>query len=305
MIASGSHVPGVDPTLFGLPPFAALRFERPAAGLHGLISDYFVFDSHGPNAKNVTNWMLPTDPVIRLTLTPEPIFVETGEGSWVRRPTAALFGPATKACRVRTNGGATIGATLTSAGVARLADIDMSRHLDGIVELDRIVGGSAAAQLVADLRASNQGPDAKPILDEFFLQTMSCPHRRESSIRSFDRALRQDDLESASDLGTRLALPPHTVQRLTKCFFGFPPQTLITRTRFMRSLMAITEAGATRGYSSIDAGYFDTSHFLRDCKRFLGMTARQFMALDTAYLDIVIRARRAVIGAGSPILDKR
>jgi AraC-like DNA-binding protein len=304
MITSGSHTPGVDPGLFKVPPFAAIRYERPAATLRGLVSDYFVFDSEGPEAQNVTNWMLPTDPVIRLTLTSAPILVEMGEDSWVRRPTAAFYGPATRARRVRTNGGVTIGAGLTAAGVARLADLDLSRHRDGIVELERIVDAHAAARLVADLRASDQGPDAKPILDAFFLQAMSRPHRSEGRIRDFDRALRQQELETASDFGARLGLPPHTLRRLANRHFGFPSQTLIARTRFMRSLMAITEAGATKGYAAIDAAYFDTSHFLRDCKRFLGMTARQFMALDTTYLDVVVRARRAVIGTGSPILDK-
>jgi AraC-like DNA-binding protein len=305
MIISGSHTPGVDPGLFELPPYAVLRYERPAAELRGLVSDYFVFDSEGPQAQNVLNWMLPTDPVIRLTLASAPILVEMGEDNWVRRPTAALYGPATSARRVRTNGGVTIGAALTPAGVARLADLDLSRHRDGIVELERIVDPPAAARLVADLRASDQGPEAKPILDAFFLRAMARPHPREDRIRAFDRALRREELESASDLGTRLGLPPHTLRRLANRHFGFPSQTLIARTRFMRSLMAITEAGATKGYAAIDAGYFDTSHFLRDCKRFLGMTARQFMALDTNYLDVVVRARRAVIGTGSPILDRR
>lgn len=304
MIVSGSHTPGVDPVDFGLPDFAALRYERPAGALDGLVSDYFVFDSEGPQVQNVTNWMLPTGPVIRITLTQHPILVETETGGWHRRPTAALYGPATRARRVTTNGGVTIGATLKPAGVARLANIEMAEHLDDVIELDRIFGSAVTDALVESLRTSDQGPAVKPILDEFFLRSMPIPHRRERDIRRLDRALLSEDVQSLADLQAFLNLPTYTVRRLAKRYFGFLPVTLIARTRFMRSLMAVMETGAVRGYHMIDPGYFDTSHFLRDCKRFLGMTARQFLAMDTGYLDITIRARRAIIGAENPILDK-
>ncbi len=297
-------MPGVDPAKFGLPPFAALRFEQPAVGLEGLVADYFVFDSQGPQVQNVTNWMLPTAPVVRLTLAQAPILVEVARGKWLRRPTAAFYGPTSRACRVTTNGGVTIGATLTPSGAARLTDLDMSRHLDGVIDLDMIVGASASEDLVEQLRNSDQGAAVKAILDGFFVQAMSQPHRREPEIRSLAQALQDEELDSVAELGARLELPTYTVRRLAKRYFGFLPMTLIARTRFMRSLMAMTEVGAVRGYEAIDPAYFDASHFLRDCKRFLGMTARQFLAMDTAYLDITLRARRAVLGSSHPILDK-
>ena len=39
MIESGSHTPGIDPARFGLRPDTALRYERPAAALEGLVGD--------------------------------------------------------------------------------------------------------------------------------------------------------------------------------------------------------------------------------------------------------------------------
>lgn len=303
MIASGSHTPGVDLRGLGMPDFVAIRFEEPAAELKALISDYFVMDSEGPLSLNATTWMLPTGPTIRLTLTDGPIHYEAEPDVWLRRPTAGFYGPGTKACRVVTNGGVTIGITLTAAGAARLEAPDLSTLGDGFVELSALTGDAACEDLVANLRASDMGADAKPILDRFFAKVLARPHRRETAILRLQRALQDGDTTSVEHLGDKVGLPGHTLRRLALRHFGFTPRTLLARTRFMRSLMGLRQEGAMKGYGDIDVAYFDTSHFLRDCKRFLGMTAKRFLALDTAYLHVVIRARTAVLGTGNPILD--
>ena len=50
-------------------------------------------------------------------------------------------------------------------------------------------------------------------------------------------------------------------------------------------LMALKARGAAAGYEAIDDYYTDTSHFLRDSERFLGMTARRFLQLEMPFLD--------------------
>lgn len=305
MIESGSHTPGVDPARFQLRPYTALRYERPAPALEGLVGDYHVFDSDGPEAQNAVEWMLPNWPVIRFVLAEQPITVETRDWRWSPLPEAGFYGTTSQAMRHTSSGGVTIGVSLTPAGLARLLDIDVSLYRNRMVRLDELLPPADCTRLLGALRSSNQGPAVKPILDRFFLEHMATPHRAEGRIVALHRLLLDDRFESPRAIARDLGIEMHTLRRLSLRRFGFPPKLLMMRTRFLRSLLALKEAGATRGYGAIDAAYTDTSHFLRDSERFLGMTARRFLKLETPFLDCVLRARKLVLGAATPALPCR
>jgi len=86
--------------------------------------------------------------------------------------------------------------------------------------------------------------------------------------------------------------------------FGFPPKTLLMRARLLRSILALKLSGGSQtGYSAIDPAYFDDSHFVRDARRFLGMTPRQFLQLETPYLNASMRARAMVFGVNVAALQ--
>lgn len=305
MIESGSHTPGIDPARFGLRHYTALRYERPASALEGLIGDYYVFDSEGPEAQNAVEWMLPNWPVIRFVLTERPITIETPDWRWFPVLEAGFYGTTNQAMRHTSSGGVTIGASLTPAGVARLLDIDVSHYRNRMVPLDALLPAADCAALVGDLRASDQGPAVKPILDRFFLAHLAHPHPAERNIAALNRLLLDERFESAREMARELDIGVHTLRRLSLKRFGFPPKLLMMRTRFLRSLIALKETGATEGYLAIDSAYTDASHFLRDSERFLGMTALRFLKLETPFLDAVLRARKLVLGAATPTLAAR
>lgn len=302
MIESGSHTPGIDPALFKLRPYTALRYERPDPVLEGLIGDYFVFDSEGPEAMNAVEWMLPNWPVVRFVLAERPITVEARDWRWSPLLEAGFYGTTSQAMRHTSSGGVTIGVSLTPAGIARLLDIDVSRYRNRMVPLDTLLPPADCSALVEELRQSDQGPAVKPILDRFFLSHMAHPHPAEADIAALNRLLLDERFQSACEVAEELGMHPQTLRRLSLKRFGFPPKMLMMRTRFMRSLIALKETGATEGYGRIDSAYTDASHFLRDSERFLGMTARRFLNLETPFLDMVLRARRLVLGAPTPTL---
>jgi len=305
MIESGSHTPGIDPARFKLRPDTTLRYERPAPALEGLIGDYFVFDSEGPEAMGAVEWMLPNWPVIRFVLAERPITVETRDWRWSPLLEAGFYGTTSQAMRHTSSGGVTIGVSLTPAGIARLLDIDVSLYRDRMVPLDELLPPADCNALVGELRGSNQGPAVKPILDRFFLLHMARPHPAEDDIAALNRLLLDDRFQSAREIARELGMQAHTLRRLSLKRFGFPTKMLMMRTRFMRSLIALKETGATQGYGAIDSAYTDASHFLRDSERFLGMTARRFLKLETPFLDAVLRARQLVLGASTPTLAAR
>lgn len=301
MIESGSHTLGIDPARFALRAGTAMRWEAPAEALEGLIGDYFVFDSEGPVSVGAVEWMLPNWPVIRFILAENAMTIEAPDWRWSPLLEAGFYGSTSRALKHISNGGVTIGVSLTPAGVARLFDIDLSQFGDRMVPLRSLLPEGCDA-LVAELRSSDQGPAVKAILDRFFLAQMELPHREEARIVALNRLLLDETMQNVSDLSRALDLPVHSLARLAKKRFGYPPKILLTRSRFLRSLIALKQSDSPSGYRVIDQNYSDTSHFLRDSERFLGMTARRFLKLDKPFLDAVLRARQLILGTATPAL---
>lgn len=300
MIESGTHTPGVSAADFRLPPHTALRFERPDPRLAPYITNYHVLDSEGPEVDGAVNYMLPSWPAIRIVLADNPIALTIGGVTHDPLPVASLYGTTTRAMQMTTHGGVTIGAGISPLGWSRLFKEPAERFRDRIVPLDSVLDQALVARLVTALRTSDQGPAVKGILDSFFLAHMGPPSRHEPALRALMRLIKDDETEDLTSAAERIGIDPARLRRLSMRHFGFPPKTLLMRTRFIRSFLKMHAAGDAADYSLIAGTYFDASHFLRDAKRFLGMTPKRFMAMDTPYLDATIRAYGLVMAAAAP-----
>jgi AraC-like DNA-binding protein len=303
MIESGTHTPGVSARDFGLLPHMALRYEQPDPRLAGYLSDYHVLDSEGPAAMGSVEWMLPSWPAIRIILAEEPIILALGGTTYDPLPVASLYGTTSRAMRVTSHGGVTVGAGVTPLGWARLFDAPSDRFRDQIVPLGTVMPDSEVAELVSLLRASDRSLEVKGILDRFFLEHMGPPHPNEPVIRQIMALLVDDDTLDLSTAAAAIGIRPERLRRLSKRYFGFPPKTLLSRVRFLRSFLKMFEARDHSDYSLIADTYYDASHFLRDAQKFLGMTPKRFMAMKTPYLKAALRARKLVLGAATQALD--
>lgn len=297
MIESGTHTPGVSAADFRLPPNTALRFERPDPRLAGYITNYHVLDSEGPEVQGSVQYMLPSWPAIRIVLAENPIHLTIGNRRYEPLPVASLYGTTTRAMRMTTHGGVTIGAGISPLGWSRFFREPADRFRDRIVPLDTVMDPALVGPLVATLAASDRGPAVKAILDDFFLANMRPPSRHEPALRALMRLIQDDRTQDLTSAAERIGINPSRLRRLSTRHFGFPPKTLLIRTRFVRSFLKMHAARDYADYSLIADAYFDASHFLRDARRFLGMTPRQFMAMDTSYLDATLRAYALVVRA--------
>ena len=304
MIESGSHVPGVSVAAFGLPPGTALRYEQPAAELSGYLIDYNVLDSDGAVHHDVTQWMLPGWAAIRIVLAEQPIAITLGGRRYDPLPVAGLYGPTSRATQVTTSGGVTIGIGISPLGWSRLFHERADALRDRIVPLDTVMRPEIVAHLVARLRASDQGPAVKGILDDFFRMHFRPIHRDEPAIRALMALILDDGIDDLAEAGARIGILPHTLRRLSARYFGFAPKTLLVRTRFLRAILAMLVQWEAGDQVAVAGNYHDLPHFLRDAKRFLGMTPRQFMAKPMPYIHAVRRARAAVIGAATGALQR-
>lgn len=303
MIVSGSLTPGIDPARFGLPEHTAVRYERPDPALERMIADYHMFDSEEHAVNRAIEWMLPNAPSIRIILAERPIRLRLAGRYYDPLPTACFFGPTSQAMEIEVSGGLTIGATLTPIGMARLLRTSAAELRDNILPLEHVLDPHIVTGLVESLRDHDRGRRVKAILDGFFQPLMQRPHRDEAELSRIMAVLQGDSLDKLGDISDHLGIPGHRLLRLCQRHFGFPPKTLLMRARLLRSILALKLNGGQTGYTAIDPAYFDDSHFVRDARRFLGMTPRQFLQLETPYLNASMRARAMVFGVNVAALQ--
>lgn len=303
MIVSGSLTPGIDPARFGLPPHTAVRYERPDPALERMIADYHMFDSEEHAVNRAIEWMLPNAPSIRIILAERPIRLRLAGRYYDPLPVAVFFGPTSRAMEIEVSGGLTIGASLTPIGFARLLRTSAAELRDNVLPLEHVLAGSLVTRLVDSLRSHDRGRRVKAILDDFFKPLLSRPHPDEPELARIMAALQDDSGGNLADVAERIGIASHRLLRLCQRHFGFPPKTLLMRARLLRSILALKQTENRVGYTAIDPAYFDDSHFVRDARRFLSMTPRQFLQLETPYLDASLRARAMVFGANVAALQ--
>ena len=151
-------------------------------------------------------------------------------------------------------------------------------------------------QVMATLRDADRGEDAKPILDHFFASQLRLPVRDEAEIRAVIDLLAAREPQLLADAAQELNIPSHRLRRIAERCFGFPPKTLQTRSRFLRVFVRMLLSG-NADYGQLPDSYYDSSHFLRDGNRFLGMTPRRFLAMGTPFLCAGLRAHASVLRA--------
>ncbi|MEH3047977.1 AraC family transcriptional regulator [Sphingomonas adhaesiva] len=294
MIESGSLTPGVDVNRFALPAHTALRVEMPALALRGLVANYHVFDSERDHHDGVQPWLLPSWPALRFILAPDPIALTIGPRRYDPMPLAALYGTASRAMRMTTHGGVTVGIDLTPLGWARLFDLRADLYRDSVVPLDTVLPPGWVQRTMQRLRDSNRSTDVKPILDDMLLAIAAPATPDDAAIVALQRLIADDATRDLGAASAQLGMTPAALRRLSTRYFGFPPKTLLIRTRFLRSLSRMMHAGDAADYRAIAPTYFDASHFLRDADRVLGTTPRRFLRQDHRFLLAVMRAMAEV-----------
>jgi AraC-like DNA-binding protein len=303
MIESGSLTPGISADAFGLPPETALRYERPADALRDYLTGYAVLDSVVIDTWHEREWMLPGWGQIWIVMTPEPIAVRIGNRAYEPIPAALLYGVTSRAMPVSARGGVTICIEISPLGWARLFSRSAEALRDQLVPLETVLPGTVVGELASTLARSDQALEVKGILDDLFSRHLAAPNPDEPSIRKIWKAIADEGVADLTTAAAMHGIDPRTASRLSKQYFGFPLKLLIMRSRFLRALLPLLDAGPEADHKAVPKGYHDRSHFLRDGKRFLGMTPRQFAAHPSPYAAAARRARRLVIGTPLPSLD--
>lgn len=303
MIESGSLTPGIDPADFRLPKGTAMRMERPVDALCVHFPSYRAHDSDAQMWRGQVNWRLPGGPQIWLVIA-EPISVTLRNRRYPRLPTAVLYGPTTAAAPLISNGGPSIAVEVSAPGWARWFDAPAETVRDRIAPLAELWPAERVRELVEAVADLGDGTGMKAALDDVFLRHLPSPDRREPMAEAVRARLAEGGDTGSAALAERVGLSEQQLRRLTLHGFGFAPKLLIRRQRFLRAMTALLLTDDPEP-SVVPDGYASLAHFHRDASEFLTLTPRRFLAESTAYLRSSLRARKAVIGAPAPLLDRR
>jgi len=303
VIESGSHVAGVCGADFRLPAGTALRYERPDAALAGLVSSYAVLDADPAVWTGPDDWLLPSWAQIWFVLTDQPVAVTIGNRHYAPLGAAILYGVTSRAMPVASGGGVSIVADITPRGWARLFAHPADALRDRITPLGELLPADAVASLIDELGRSDRGAAVKGMLDAFLTAHLPPPHPAEPLVDRIAGLLADPATTDLPAAAARLGISARALLGATKRYFGFPPKTLLMRTRFMRAFVPMLTADSPPDFSAVPPGYHDVPHFLRDARRFLGLTPRRFLAMDMPYLRAAMRARTLVTGIPTPALD--
>ena len=274
----------------GAEPFALEYFE-PAADLREFISSFYLFRADLPRVSDVMRADLAQ---LRFMIAGEGHY-RFGDGQTAATPDIGIVGPTTASCSFEVSGPLMVfGVGLLPAGWAALVRDDASRFADNVTDATAIFGpilvdafdamrntaspGTMVAIANAVIRALLGRSAAPPLwfsrLTDAWLTGAASPE--------------VDQLVAATGMSAR------QVERLARRMYGAPPKLLARKYRALRAASLIGANGSSWADAAGEA-FYDQSHFIREFKRFTGLTPLQFQRAPSPVTRLTLQ-RRALAG---------
>lgn len=211
----------------------------------------------------------------------------------------AVSGPRTQAMRFSMGSGQQWGFRLLPLGWTTLVGAPADGYADTVVDGDSDDTFTRFWPLHA-LLGTDDPPRTKYEKLTGFLEALPECHAVYAGLaRDIDAAILDPDMRTSMQLAERVGANPRTLERACRAVFGFTPKTLLRRQRFLRSLEHYARDPSLRWVGAMDSSYHDQAQFVRDFRFFMGMTPRQYAALDKPVNDLLMRQRlRAAEGRG-------
>ena len=228
-----------------------------------------------------------------------------GPGELQRAPPVALAGPTSRATRFRIGNCRYWGIGLLPLGWARFVGVDASGYADRFCDPRRDDACKAIAGAARGLFRETPDIEGEAARLISFLRGLADrPIRDQGRIAAVNAALVSGDVRTVAGLGELTGLGTRTLERFCKRNFGFTPQVLLRRQRFLRSLSRIMLDPSMTWLAAMDEQYHDQAHFVRDFRHFMGMTPREYAAMPNPILSAATRHRKAIVGEAMQVLHE-
>jgi AraC-like DNA-binding protein len=280
-----------------------ISFHPPPAELRRFFTTFYMAEIRLAPGETVTDHLQPEWANLRFHSGSLPV-AEAFDGTLVSGTTFTATGPSSKIVRYTTGSARVWGIGLLPLGWAKFVAAPAAELADTVADGNTQPAFASFRPLAATVFGA--APDTPAELERItrhFLERIDAPVANEARIVAIHEALVDPDVASVAALVARAGGTPRTIERLCARAFGFPPKLLLRRQRFMRSIAQFILDPSMKWIGAMDFNYYDQAQFVRDCRQFLGMTPRQYAALDKPVISAVMRERARIAGAAVQTLD--
>lgn len=286
------------------PAAVALRFFLPPVELRPFVTTLYHLEISGNEQESVDDWLHPEWANLRI-IPDRTIKAGMGGSPLERMPRAVLAGPTSVTTHFRASAGRSWGIGLMPLGWARLTDLPASDYADRYVDVEADPVFERLRPLCACI--PHEGGDLLAERDAMLRQLtllFAKPAVREAVILRVEEALADPRIHSVAELAHSLGMSTRTMERVCSRAFGFSPQLLLRRQRFVRSLAKFMLDPSLKWIDTLDSHYHDQAHFVRDFKRFMMMSPREYAKKPHPVLAAAAHARMAIAGEAMQVLHR-
>jgi len=281
-----------------------VQFHAPPAELRRYFTTFYLVELTVAAGCRVTDHLHPEWANLRFVSGDLPD-AEAHGGTVLSHTNFCVTGPSSHTVRVEQGSARMWGIGLLPLGWARFVGVPAVQYADSVIDGNTHPAFSAFTPLAATLFGAEPDPAAELArISDHFLARPAREVPDEARILAIHGALIDPDLATVSQLVERTGGSLRTIERACARAFGFSPKLLLRRQRFMRSLAQYLLDPSLKWIGAIDGHYHDQAQFVRDFKQFVGMSPRQYAALDKPIIGAVMHARARFAGHAVQALDR-
>lgn len=140
---------------------------------------------------------------------------------------------------------------------------------------------------------------------DFLSEQVDGPPLNAEPILACQQALHDPDTSTVAQLVEKVGISARSLERLCARHFGFPPKFLLRRQRFLRSISQFMLESRKNWSEALDGQYFDQAQFVREFRKFMHLTPREFADMPHPVLDVVLKQRMTDLGATKYVNSKQ
>lgn len=282
----------------------SVRFHQPGEALRPYFTSFYSVDIVVPGGGQVIDYLHPEWAGLRFMTGSLPESEIAGRPPLP--PTAFLaHGPTSTTIRFSAGSMRLWGIGLLPLGWATFVGTPADALADVLVDGHDQPAFAGFASLADSVYGAQPDPEAElERITAFFCDRLDRRHADESRILACHAALVDPEVATVADMARRAEIPSYTLERLCRRHFGFPPQLLLRRQRFMRSLSQFMLDPSLKWIGALDGHYHDQAQFVRDFHRFMGMSPREYGNAPHPIIGAIMRARFEEAGAAVQALQR-
>lgn len=277
-----------------------VHFFQPSPALRPYFTAFYLTEIETPPGTLVDDYLHPEWAALRFTQGTPPI-ASVGPGPMRPQWPFVANGPTSKTIHFGVETSRIWGIGLQPLGWAKFVSVPANFLANVTVDGATHPAFERFAPLRDILFNGGDDPAAEAGRIDAHMTTLAeLPVPNEAQIAACHAAVLDPHVGAVSDLRERLGLPIHSLERLTRRYFGFSPKLLLRRQRFLRSVAQFMLDPSLNWIGALDGQYHDQAQFVRDFRNFMGMSPRRYAAMPHPILRPILRQRMADAGALAP-----